>query len=116
MNDRDPAGRVDRAGAVFAALADPTRRAILLVLARQGEASASRLGKLLPVTRQAVVKHLTVLEAAGLVRRREQGRQVLFRVDPRAATEAGDWLHDLAASWDDRLAALRDAAESSPAT
>ena len=69
-------------GPLFAALADDTRREILGLLAGTGDQSATRLAQRLPISRQAVVKHLTALEAVGTVRRLKHGREILFRVDP----------------------------------
>ena len=92
---------------VFAALADPTRRQVLELLGRHGEASASRLARELPVTRQAVQKHLASLAGAGLVADRREGREVVFRVTPRPMSEAVRWMSRVGGEWDQRLAALR---------
>lgn len=97
--------------AVLAALADPTRRRLLDVLAQQGQASATALAGRLPVSRQAVVKHLRVLEGADLVSGVRAGREVLYRVRPRGLDASARWMADLAATWDRRLAALKHAAE-----
>lgn len=93
---------------VFAALADPTRRQVLELLGRHGEASASRLAEDLPVTRQAVHKHLVSLAEAGLVADRRAGREVVFRVTPQPMSDAMRWMTRVGAEWDQRLAALRD--------
>ena len=69
-------------GAVFAALADPRRRELLELLASTPGVSAGALAARLPVSRQAVAQHLTVLEESSLVSRRRAGRQVLFTVRP----------------------------------
>ncbi|PRX47907.1 ArsR family transcriptional regulator [Prauserella shujinwangii] len=97
---------------VLGALADPTRRALLDALARRGAASASALAADLPVSRQAIVKHLTVLEQAGLVSSARTGREM--RYTPRSAPldATARWLADLATSWDRRLDAIKRAAES----
>ena len=76
-------------GPVFAALADPTRRSVLTRLASGGAASATMLARELPVTRQAVVQHLAVLDAAGLTRARGDGREVRHEVRPEALTGGG---------------------------
>jgi DNA-binding transcriptional ArsR family regulator len=102
--------------AVLAALADPTRRQLLDVLAQQGLASATTLAGRLPVSRQAVVKHLRVLEGAGLVAGARSGREVLYRVRPQRLDASARWLADLAAAWDRRLTALKRAAEAPQAT
>ncbi|HET9015718.1 MAG TPA: metalloregulator ArsR/SmtB family transcription factor [Thermomicrobiaceae bacterium] len=100
---------------VLVALADPTRRHLLEVLAETGQASASTLAERLPVSRQAVMKHLRVLAGAGLVDGGRAGREVLYRVRPEPLDESARWLADLAATWDRRLAALKRAAESDEA-
>lgn len=92
---------------VFSALADPTRRQVLELIGRRGEASASSLAAELPVSRQAIQKHLTSLAAAGLVADRRAGREVLFRVTPRPMSDAVAWMTRVGAEWDDRLDALR---------
>jgi DNA-binding transcriptional ArsR family regulator len=91
-------------GSVLAALADPTRRQLLDLLAAHGEVTATTLARPLPVTRQAVVKHLAVLNAAGLVAGRRVGRDVRYSVRPSALDEAVRWLVSLAADWNQRLA------------
>lgn len=92
--------------AVFAALADPTRRTIMGVVARQGGASASALARHLPISRQGVAKHLLVLEEAGLLSRLRHGREVRYRTRTEPIDEAMAYLAGVAAEWDDRLAAL----------
>ncbi|MFC5661618.1 ArsR/SmtB family transcription factor [Kitasatospora misakiensis] len=88
---------------VLGALADPTRRRLLDLLAAQGEATATELAGRLPVTRQAVVKHLAVLDAAGLVAGHRTGREVRYAVRPVALDAAARWMAELAADWDRRL-------------
>jgi DNA-binding transcriptional ArsR family regulator len=92
---------------VFAAVADPTRRALLERLRADGPLSISELGKGLPMTRQAVTKHLTILRDSGLIRVRRSGRERLHELDPAPLREVDDWLRPYAEAWDDRLAALR---------
>lgn len=96
---------------VLVALADPTRRQLLDVLAAQGEATATTLAERLPVTRQAVVKHLGVLDAAGLVSGSRVGREVRYAVRPAALDTAARWMAALATDWDRRLATIKRAAE-----
>jgi DNA-binding transcriptional ArsR family regulator len=96
---------------VFAALADPTRRALLELLGRRAACSATALAADLPISRQAVVQHLAVLEAAGLVRRDRAGREVLFRVEPDRLDAAASWLSARASDWQHRLQSLKRAAE-----
>ena len=94
------------AGEVFAALADPTRRRVLALVGDEGPLSATQLAARLPVTRQAVAKHLSALEDAGLVRSRRAGRATMFQVAPAPLSEAQRWLAVTGARWDARLAAL----------
>lgn len=96
---------------LFAALGDPTRRAVLNILAARGEASATVIASQLPVSRPAVVKHLGVLDRAGLLKERRQGREVLFSVRPEPLESASHWLAAVASEWDRRLAALKRLAE-----
>ncbi|MDI5971485.1 metalloregulator ArsR/SmtB family transcription factor [Streptomyces sp. SL13] len=97
--------------AVLAALADPTRRRLLDALAEQGRASATTLAGGLPVSRQAVVKHLRVLVDADLVAGERAGREVLYRVHPQPLDASARWMANLAAAWDRRLTALKRSAE-----
>jgi DNA-binding transcriptional ArsR family regulator len=99
----EPRDGTEAAG-VLAALGDPTRRRLLEFLAAHGEATATTLAAPLPVTRQAVVKHLAVLNAAGLVAGRRVGRDVRYAVRQAALDEAVRWLTSLAADLDRRLA------------
>ncbi len=92
---------------VFAAVADPTRRSILERLRGEGALSVSSLANKLPISRQAVTKHLDVLEKAGLVRKRVQGRERLHELEARPLREVDDWLTPYAAAWDERLERLR---------
>ncbi len=101
--------------AVLAALADPTRRQVLDALAEAGHASATTLAARLPVSRQAVVKHLRILEDAALVSGARSGREVLYQVRPQPLDASSRWLATLAANWDRRLTALKRAAESAAA-
>ncbi|EFL19758.1 ArsR family transcriptional regulator [Streptomyces sp. C] len=97
---------------VLAALADPTRRRLLEVLAAQDAATATTLAEHLPVSRQAVVKHLAVLDAAGLVSGGRVGREVRYTVRPTALDATAQWMASLAADWDRRLAHVRRIAEA----
>ena len=93
--------------AVFVAVADPTRRLLLERLRHGGAASIQDLGVGLPMTRQAVTKHLDVLRDAGLVRVRRDGRERLHELEPAPLQAVDDWLRPYAEAWDERLAALR---------
>jgi len=96
---------VTTADAVFAALADPTRRAVIGRLAQE-PLSASALAGELPVSRQAVAKHLAALDRAGLVRSHREGREQLYRLDPAPLGDAMAWMASVGANWDGRLARL----------
>lgn len=104
----------EQVGDVLTALADPTRRQLLDLLADAGQASATVLAARLPVSRQAVVKHLQVLEAAGLVRGARAGREVRYAVRPEPLDDAARWLDQRSAAWDRRLRSLKRAAEAPP--
>ena len=91
--------------AVFAALADPTRRAIVVRLS-EGEASVSELAAPFDVSLPAVTKHLHVLERAGLLDHRKDGRVRRCRLVPEAMREADDWLARYRVFWDERLDSL----------
>lgn len=97
----------DRASAVFGALSDPTRRALLRTIAQQPTATATQLAADLPISRQAVLKHLAALAEAGLVDRERAGREVRYRVTPQPLSDAVSWMADVGAQWDNRFAALK---------
>jgi DNA-binding transcriptional ArsR family regulator len=92
--------------AVFGALSDGTRRRVLTLLGEHGEASATDLAREVPVSRQAVQKHLGTLSDAGLVAARRAGREVLYRPTPAPMSEAMAWMAEVGGQWDERLAAL----------
>jgi len=96
---------------VFAALADPTRWRLLGALAEQGDGTATTLAAQVPVSRPAVIKHLVVLDRAGLVARERRGREVRYRVRPERLDATARQLADVAAAWDRRLAAIKRLAE-----
>src|SRR4051812_40504775 len=104
--------RLDRPGVVFEALADPTRRQVLTLVGRNGPVTATELAEQLPVSRQAVAKHLDALRSAGLVDRAKQGRDVRYGLTPGGLDGAGAWIDEVGAAWDRRLSALADRAES----
>ena len=96
------------AEAVFAALADPNRRAILGVLAASGPATATDLAARLPITRQGIAKHLALLAEAGLVAAEAgERRRVRYRLQSGPMRVAQQFLAALARDWDGPLAALR---------
>lgn len=99
---------------VFEAVADPTRRAILAQLRAGGSLSVTDLAADLPMTRQAVTKHLDLLRDAGLIRVRRQGRERLHELDARPLQRLDEWLEPYAAFWDDALARLERHLEENP--
>ncbi len=99
----DEAGLLD---VFFGALADSTRRQLIQRLVVDGPASASALHDRFAVTRQAIVKHLSVLEDAGLVRRQRRGREVLFVATPEKLATGVTWLLDASHQWDRRIERL----------
>lgn len=94
----------------FAALADGTRWNVLVRLGRE-PASASALARELPVSRQAIVKHLEVLAGAGLVVSRRRGREVVHVAVGERLSSLGRDLERIGRGWDDRLTALKEEAE-----
>jgi DNA-binding transcriptional ArsR family regulator len=96
---------------VFAALGDETRWSILVALG-EGDASASALAGQLPVTRQAIAKHLSVLEDVGLVTSSRVGRELQYRVLGSGLSEVAARLDQLSAEWDRRLATIKRIAEA----
>jgi DNA-binding transcriptional ArsR family regulator len=92
---------------VFAALADPNRRRLLEALSERGPATATELAAELPVTRQAVAKHLGALARAGLVSSERAGRETHYRVTPEPFEDAVAWMARVGGEWDRRLARLR---------
>jgi len=96
---------------LFAALADPTRRAVMLRVADGGPVSASELARHLPVTRQAIARHLERLRSAGLVTAERHGRETRFALTPERLDDLTAWTAELGARWDGRLERLRALAE-----
>jgi DNA-binding transcriptional ArsR family regulator len=90
----------------FAALGDPTRRQLIAWLAMR-PATATELAGRLPLTRQAVVKHLGVLEDARLVAKRREGREVRYGVEAEQLAAAAAWINTVTARWQSRLARLK---------
>jgi len=100
---------------LWSAIADPSRRQVLDLLVSNGEVSASWLAGRVPFSRQAVAKHLVVLERSGLISRRKQGREVLYHVAADRLDQAARAMAELAAQWDRRLAAIKRLAEAAHA-
>jgi DNA-binding transcriptional ArsR family regulator len=97
---------------LWAAIGDPTRRRVLDLLLTQGPGTASSLGRELPVTRQAVAKHLGVLERAHLVDAETEGREVRYAVNAKQFDRAVRQLADVGKAWDLRLRRIKAIAES----
>ena len=101
--------------ALWAAVGDPTRRRVLDALLGHGEATTTTLAQGLPVTRQAVAKHLAVLARVGLVSGQRRGREVRYRLRPQRLDDAAEAMARVAAQWDGRLARIKQLAESAQA-
>ena len=97
---------------LWSAIGDPSRRRVLDLLVRDGEVSASWLAGRVPFSRQAVAKHLAVLERAGLITRRRHGREVLYQVEPGRLDQAARAMAGLAAQWERRLGVIKRLAEN----
>jgi len=100
-----------RRAPVFAALGDPTRLALLTRLSRGSPCSIARLTRGSVITRQAITKHLRVLQGAGLVRGVRRGREALFKLEPEPLAEARRTLELISRQWDDALARLKSFVE-----
>jgi DNA-binding transcriptional ArsR family regulator len=104
---KPPAGKLRRAAPLFAALGDETRLTLLVKLGDGRLLSITELAAGSPLTRQAITKHLRVLETAGLVRAHRRGRESLFQVRPARLAEARRSLEAISQQWDDALARLK---------
>jgi DNA-binding transcriptional ArsR family regulator len=98
----------DQVGAVFWALADPTRREVVRLLSERGPITATELSVGLPVSRQAVAKHLGALADAGLAQAVREGREVRYRLTPPPMRAAMAWMAQVGGEWDERLVSLRE--------
>jgi DNA-binding transcriptional ArsR family regulator len=106
-----PAGVLE-ADALVAAVTEPSRRQMLDLLLERGESTATVLADSLPITRQAVSKHLAVFARVGLVEGEKSGREVRYRLNVERLDEAARSLGELAATWDRRLARIKQIAEA----
>lgn len=97
---------------LWSAVGDPTRRRMLDLLLSEGSGTATSLSEHLPVTRQAVAKHLAVLDRVGLVHATTAGRERQFRVDQAQLARATAQLADVGAAWDSRLRRIKRIAET----
>ena len=100
----------DRSQPVFRALADPTRRAIIAMLA-QGARPIGDIAAEFDMTRPAVAKHLAILKEGGIISVEAKGRERINRLNPAALKTAADWLNYFDRFWDDRLAKLKNVVE-----
>ena len=103
--------RSDEADRLWTALGDPTRIRLLDLLLEHGEATASTLARTLPITRQGISKHLTILERDGLVTTHRSGREVRYAVREERLDQARTAMAQTAARWDTRLTAIKKMAE-----
>ena len=92
---------------LFAALADPIRRGLLVNLAEHSPRTATQLAQEYPITRQGILKHLTILEDAGLVAVQQAGREKRYTLTPEPLEELEQWIEDIGAKWDERLLRLK---------
>jgi ArsR family transcriptional regulator, cadmium/lead-responsive transcriptional repressor len=97
---------------LWSAIGDPTRRRMVDLLLADGSGTATTLSERLPVTRQAVSKHLVVLDRAGLVRSTAAGRERRYHVDERQLARAAAQLADVGSAWDARLQRIKRIAEA----
>ena len=101
----------DPAGTVFDALSDPMRRRLLTAIASH-PATATELAGELPISRQAVTKHLSILCSVGLLARERSGRDVRYQITPEPLSDAMRWMTDVGGKWDQRLARLAHSFDS----
>ena len=92
---------------VFTALADATRRDLLVNLAQNSPRTATQLAKEYPITRQGVLKHLHILEEAGLVAVYQKGREKRYTLTPEPLGDIDVWIKEIGAKWDERLLRLK---------
>jgi len=112
--ERDGERVKDTAGAVFQALADPTRRRVVYELSKDGPLTATDLAKRIPVTRQAIAKHFAALEDAELAVGTRVGRETRYELRTQAFAEAEAWMRAIGATWDQRLARFKEFVEAVP--
>ena len=105
----------ERQEPVFTALADPVRRSLLVNLAENSPKTATQLAREYPITRQGILKHLMILEGAGLVAVHQKGREKRYTLTPEPLTELEQWIQDLGAKWDERLLRLKAMLENEQA-
>ena len=92
---------------LFVALADPMRRSLLVNLAEHSPRTATQLAEDYPITRQGILKHLTILEDAGLVAVHQAGREKRYTLTPEPLGELDQWIDNVGAKWEERLLRLK---------
>lgn len=92
---------------IFAALADPMRRKLLINLAENSPKTVTQLAREYPITRQGILKHLHILRDAGLVAVHQQGRDKRYTLTPEPLSELEQWIKELNTKWDERLLRLK---------
>lgn len=97
---------------IFAALADPMRRDLLVNLAQNSPKTATQFAEEYPITRQGILKHLNILEEAGLVKVYQAGREKRYTLTPERLNDLDEWIKELSAVWDKRLFRLKMLIES----
>ena len=98
---------------VLSAMSDPIRRNLLDMIAERGSATATQLATSIDISRQGVVKHLAILDRAGLVTSRREGREVLFSIRADRLSATARWMDNLVRQWDRRLRVIKQIADSS---
>src|SRR5260221_6092388 len=106
---------LDSDSAIFSALADPMRRSLLVNLAEHSPRTATQLAQEYPITRQGILKHLNILEDAGLVAVHQKGREKRYTLTPEPLGELDQWLKDIGIKWDERLLRLKTFVENDEA-
>ena len=102
----------DHLSLIFAALADPTRRNLLVNLAEKSPKTATQLAEEYPITRQGILKHLHILEDAELVAVHQKGREKRYTLTPEPLSDIDEWIKEISAKWDVRLRRLKTLLEN----
>src|SRR5260221_12023970 len=105
---------LDSDSAIFSALADPMRRSLLVNLAEHSPRTATQLAQEYPITRQGILKHLHILEDAGLVAVHQKGREKRYTLTPEPLSDIDEWIKEISAKWDERLRRLKKLPENEP--
>ncbi len=97
---------------IFAAVADSTRRDLLMNLAENSPKTATQLAEDYPITRQGILKHLHILEEAGLVAVHQKGREKRYTLTAESLSDIDEWIKEISAKWDKRLQRLKTLLEN----